>query len=76
MTLTTGERRELVLAALKPDANKSKLCREYGVPRMTLYRYLAEATEDPERSENEAHKELIFRRQVVYLTGGPTYGGE
>lgn len=74
--LPDDERRALILAALKPGANRAALARDHDITRQYLYVLIEDATKDPRGSVGLAEDELAFRREVlkVVQTGGQEDG--
>lgn len=73
--LNNDQRRALVLAALAPRSNKSKLAAEAKISRRWLHMLIEEAQEDPEGKYEEAVKEASFRREVRDLLAGKKQQG-
>ena len=72
--MTEEERRDLVLDALSPGANKTELAKRYGVSRQRIYQILDEeldaAAGKLRAGEDEllaAQDELKYRRSVLRL---------
>jgi transposase-like protein len=66
-TKNAQERREIILEALRPGANLSKIAREHGIQRRAIYNYFKYALDDPKQRMQEAEAELAFRRKVWEL---------
>jgi transposase-like protein len=66
--LTDQDRRQMLLDALSPDANISRIAKTYGINRNTLYEHVNRAVRDPERQWREAEEEAAFRRRVYEMT--------
>jgi transposase-like protein len=66
-SLPLERRHEIILAALTPGANLSKIARDYGIHRNTLYEYLEVALDKPEQRMHDAEAEAAFRRKVWEL---------
>lgn len=67
--LTPDERRAVIIEALKPDANKSQIARDFGIYRTDIYALLDHALADPRGKLRDTERELAFRKQVVKLAG-------
>jgi transposase-like protein len=72
--MTEEERRDLVLDALSPGANKTELAKRYSVSRQRIYQILDEELDDAagklRAAEHEllaAQDELMYRRRVLTL---------
>ena len=66
-TKTKDERHQIILDALKPGANLSKVARDNGIHRSTMYDYLEFVLDKPEQKMREAEAEAAFRRKVWEL---------
>jgi transposase-like protein len=64
---TPDERRQIILEALQPDANTSKIAREHGISRFTIYKYFDHVLDDPKARMHDAEEEAAFRRKVWEL---------
>lgn len=60
-------RRQIILEALLPDANLSKIARDYDINRSTLYELIEHAVTNPKAKMLEAEAEAEFRRRVWEL---------
>lgn len=67
MPATREERRKMILEALQPDANISKIAREHGVTRRAIYKYFDHVLDKPKQRMHDAEAEAAFRRQVWEL---------
>jgi len=67
MPATREERRKMILEALEPDANISKIGREHGVTRRAIYKYFDQVLDNPKQRMHDAEAEAAFRRQVWEL---------
>ena len=65
--LTSEQRRAVVMAALKPNANISEIARRYGIRRQRVYQLLENVLLDPKGKLIEAQREAEFRRRVWEL---------
>jgi transposase-like protein len=66
--LSDERRRQMVLEAFGPEANISKIARQYGISRNTLHERINRAVRDPEGQWREAEAEASFRRKVYEMT--------
>jgi transposase-like protein len=66
--LTDHDRRQMILEALSPEANTSRIARAYGIHRNTVHEHVNRAVKDPEGQWREAEAEASFRRKVYDLT--------
>jgi DNA-binding NarL/FixJ family response regulator len=62
--LPNEERRRIILEALAPGANITKIAREHSINRATLYEYLDTVLKDPKGRLADAEDEVSFLRQV------------
>jgi transposase-like protein len=62
--LTKEHRRQIILEALQPGANLSKIARDHEIHRQTLYDYLRFTLDDPKQRMHDAEAEAAFRRKV------------
>ena len=67
MPATSEERRKIILEALQPDANISKIAREQGVTRRAIYKYFDHVLDNPKQRMHDAEAEAAFRRKVWAL---------
>jgi transposase-like protein len=67
MPATKEERRKIILEALQPDANISKIAREHGISREAIYKYFRHTLDDPKQRMHDAEEEAVFRRKVWEL---------
>ena len=65
--LTDLDRRQMILDALSPGANTSRIARAYGIHRNTLHEHVNRAVKDPEGQWRRAQEEAAFRRRVYEL---------
>jgi transposase-like protein len=65
--LSDERRRRMILEAFGPEANVSKIAREYGISRNTLHEHINRAVRDPEGQWREAEAEAAFRRKVYEI---------
>jgi transposase-like protein len=65
--LTDERRRQMIIDAVSPGANISKLAKEYGVHRNTLHEHINRAVKDPEGQWRDAEAEASFRRKVYEM---------
>ena len=66
--LSDERRRQMILEAFGPEANISKIAREYGINRNTLHEHINRAVRDAEGQWREAEAEASFRRKIWELT--------
>lgn len=66
--LTPDERRQAVIEALRPRANKTAIAKRYGISRESLYKLIERALRDPKGNLREAERELEFRREVLKMS--------
>jgi transposase-like protein len=66
--LTDQDRRQMILDALSPGANISRIARTYGIHRNTLHEHINRAVEDPEGKWRDTEAEANFRRKVYEMT--------
>lgn len=66
--LTDEDRRRMILRALDPGVNVTKLAEEYGVHRNLIHWHVNQVTNNPERRMREAEAEASFRRQIYEAT--------
>jgi transposase-like protein len=66
--LTDEDRRRLILEAIGPNANISKIAREYGINRSTVHKHVNRAVKDPDRTMRDAEAEADFRRKAYEMT--------
>jgi transposase-like protein len=66
--LTDQDRRQMILDALSPEANTSRIARTHGIHRNTLHEHKNRAVRDPEGQWREAEAEAAFRRKVYEMT--------
>ena len=66
--LSDERRRQMILEAFGPEANISKIAREYGINRNTLHEHMNRAVRDPEGQWRRAQEEANFRRMVYEMT--------
>ena len=66
--LSDQRRRQMILEAFGPEANISKIARQYGINRNTLHEHINRAVRDPERRWRDAEEEASFRRKVYEMT--------
>ena len=62
--LTKERRHQIILEALQPGANLSKIARDHEIHRQTLYEYLRFTLDDPKQRMHDAEAEAAFRRKV------------
>jgi transposase-like protein len=62
--LTKEHRRQIILEALEPGVNLSKIARDHEIHRQTLYDYLRFTLDDPKQRMHDAEAEAAFRRKV------------
>jgi transposase-like protein len=67
MPATREERRKIILEALQPDANMSKIAREPGGTRRAIYKYFDHVLDNPKQRMHDAEAEAAFRRKVWEL---------
>lgn len=60
-------RRRVILEALQPGANLSKISRDYDLHRNTLYDLIENACTNPKEKLQDAEDEAAFRRRVWEL---------
>jgi transposase-like protein len=65
--LTDHDRRQMILEALSPGTNMSRIARTYGIHRNTLHEHINRAVRDPEGQWRKAQEEASFRRKVYEL---------
>jgi transposase-like protein len=65
--LSDERRRQMILDALSPGANISRIARAYGIHRNTLHEHVNRAVRDSEEQWREAEEEASFRRKVYEL---------
>jgi transposase-like protein len=66
--LSPDQRRAVVMADLKPDANKSAIARNASISRGRVYQLLRSALSNPKGKLREAEREVAFRRRVLELS--------
>jgi transposase-like protein len=66
-SLSNEERRQIILEALQPNANISKIAREHGIHRNTIYEYFPHVLDNPKQRMHNAEEEAAFRRKVWEL---------
>jgi transposase-like protein len=62
--LAKDKRHQIILEALQPGANLSKIARDHQIHRQTLYDYLRFTLDDPKQRMHDAEGEAAFRRKV------------
>ena len=62
--LTDQDRRQMILDALSPGANTSRIARTYGIRRNTVHEHTNRAVKDPEGQWRESN----FRRKAYEMT--------
>lgn len=62
--LSNDERRQIIIEALKPGANISKIAREHGIHRVSIYGFLRYVVDRPKERMHDAEAEASFRRRV------------
>ena len=65
--LTKEKRHQIILDALQPGANLSKLAREHGIHRQTIYDYLDFVLDNPKQRMHDSEADAAFRRKVWEL---------
>jgi transposase-like protein len=61
------DRRRMILDALSPGANTSRIARAHGIHRNTLHEHITRAVRDPEGQWRRVQEEASFRRKVYEL---------
>lgn len=64
---TAEERRQIILEALTPGSNISKIARDHEISRYTIYKYFDHVLDDPQARMRDAEEEAAFRRSVWEL---------
>ncbi len=65
--LADQDRRQMILDALSPDANISRIARAYGIHRNTLHEHINRVVKDPKGKWRDSEAEAAFRRKVWEL---------
>jgi len=65
--LSDERRRQMILEAFGPEANISKITRQYSINRNTLHEHVKRVVKDPEGQWRDAEREASFRRKVYEL---------
>ena len=65
--LSDERRRQMILEAFGPEANISRIAREYGINRNTLHEHINRAVRDPAGQWRDAEAEASFRRKVYEM---------
>jgi transposase-like protein len=66
--LSDQDRRQMILDALSPGANTSRIARTYGIHRNTVHEHINRVARDPEGQMRKAEAEASFRRKVYEMT--------
>jgi transposase-like protein len=74
--LSEQRRRQMILEAFGPEANISKIARQYGMNRNTLHEHINRAVRDPEGQWREAPGGVELQEEGVRAVALGPEGGD